>query len=435
MKEDTLTISTRRFQMLTGYAALMLAISFMPLARAETPSAPAPRASVFQPAVEVAHYWISSSERKALNVYRDAWKGLGGKWVDMPSKNKLAQVSMATDMIANGYPPAVIQWNANRESMELASMGVIQDIEEIAAADHWRDVLPRNLINHISYKGHIYFAPVNIHAENWIWTSTKIFDRLKLPLPTSWDGILTSAAKIKAAGYTPIALGSGAWEISLLFNDIVYSVYGADGYTRLLAGGNGNAAMEPAMLKALGILRRLSAFVDPGRRSKTWVEATLSVGRGRAAMQFMGDYAKGELKEAGLVVDKDFRCTLAPGTNSIYFVVIDAFAFPVSNNEQVRRSQRLFARQIMNVNNQLAFNRVKGSIPPRLDIQRDNLDSCGKVGLDLISREHGQVFAQSMLMPPQTSQGWIDIVAEFFNNPKISPEDTQRQLAEVLSQQ
>lgn len=416
-------MSTRRPSMSAGCAALLLAAAGA--AHAQAPAAPA---------VEVAHYWVSPSERKAFDVYRDAWRGLGGKWFDLPSRNKLAQVNMATEMIANGYPPAVIQWNANRESMELASMGVIQDIDEVAAADHWRDFLPRNLINHISYKGHIYFAPVDIHAENWVWTNKKIFDELKLIPPTSWEGVLASAAKIKQAGYTPIALGSGAWEISLLFNDIVYAVYGPDGYNRLLAGGDSNAAMEPAMLKALDILRRLSAFVDPARSGKTWVDATLSVGRGRAAMQFMGDYAKGELEQAGLKVDKDFRCTLAPGTESIYFVVIDAFAFPVSNNEQVRRSQRLFARQLMNVNNQLAFNRIKGSIPPRTDIQRSHLDTCGKVGLDLISRENGQVFAQSMLMPPQMSQGWIDIVADYFNNPKIPPLQTQRQLAEVLSQ-
>ena len=427
-------MTTRKHPMVRGYAVLALATALATAARAQPPSTPSPKGGVFQPSVEVAHYWISPSERKALDVYRDAWKGQGGKWIDMPSKNKLAQTSMSTDMIANGYPPAVIQWNANGESMELALMGVIQDIDDIAVADHWRDFLPQNLINHISYKGHIYFAPVNIHAENWVWTNKKIFDQLKLPPPTTWEGVLSSAAKIKAAGYIPIALGSGAWEISLLFNDIVYSVYGPKGYTRLLTGGDSNAAMEPAMLKALDILRRLSVFVDPARSGKTWVDATLSMGRGRAGMQFMGDYAKGELKEAGLVVDKDFRCTLAPGTESIYFVVIDAFAFPVTNNAQVRRSQRLFARQIMNVNNQLAFNGIKGSIPPRTDIQRNNLDTCGKIGLDLISRQHGQVFAQSMLMPPQMSQGWIDIVADYFNNPKIPPEKAQRQLAEVLSQ-
>jgi glucose/mannose transport system substrate-binding protein len=114
--------------------------------------------------------------------------------------------------------------------------------------------------------------------------------------------------------------------------------------------------------------------------------------------------------------------------------VIDAFAFPITHNEHDRRSQLLFARQIMNIDNQLAFNRVKGSIPVRTDIQRGNLDACGKIGLDFISRKGSQVSAQSMIMPSQMSQGWIDIVADYFNDPKIAPANAQRQLADVLSQ-
>lgn len=408
--------------------SLTLAISFLSLAHAESTS------SVFQPTVEVVHFWISPSESKALDVYRQAWKGLGGKWNDVPVKNKDAELKSVTDRIANGYPSTVMQWNANEGSKELPAMGVVQDIEEVAAADHWRDFLPGNVIDQISYKGRIYFAPTNIHAENWLWTNKKIFDKLKLPSPTSWDSVLDSATKIKAAGYTPIALGSGTWEISLIFNDIVYSIYGPEAYVRLMSGGDPNAVMRPEMLKALGILRHLSAFAEPVRTGKTWADATLSVGRGRAGMQFMGDWAKGELTEAGLVSDKDFRCTLAPGTESVYFVVVDAFAFPITNNGQDRRSQLLFARQIMDVDNQLAFNRIKGSIPVRTDVQRKNLDACGKVGLDLISRKGAQVAAQSMTMPSQMSQGWIDIVADYFNDPKISAVHAQHQLADVLSQ-
>lgn len=427
-------MTTHRHYLPLRCASLALAISFLPLAQAE-PSLPlAPRNSAFQPTVEVIHFWISQSENKALNVYRQAWKGLGGKWNDLPVKDKDAELKLVTDRIANGYPPTVMQWHANEGSKELPAMGVVQDIEEVAAADHWRDFLPVNVIDQISYKGRIYLAPTNIHAENWLWTSKKIFDKLKLPSPTSWDGLLDSAAKMKAAGYTAIALGSGTWEISLIFNDIVHSVYGAEAYARLMSGGDPQAAMAPEMLKALGILRQLSTFAEPVRSGKTWADATLSVGRGRAGMQFMGDWAKGEMTEAGLVADKDFRCTLAPGTESVYFVVIDAFAFPITNNEQDRRSQLLFARQVMNTDNQLAFNRVKGSIPVRTDIQRNHLDACGKIGLDLISRKGGQVSVQSVTMPSQMSQGWIDVVADYFNDPKMTPASAQRQLAEVLSQ-
>lgn len=416
------------------YAAMALVASFFPYAHAELSSPAVPKSSTFQPTVEVIHFWVSPSENKALNVYRQAWKGLGGKWNDLPVKNKDAELKLVTDRIANGYPSTVMQWHANEGSKELPAMGVVQDIEEVAAADHWRNFLPANVLDQISYKGRIYFAPTNIHAENWLWTNKKIFDKLKLPVPTGWYGLLDSAAKIKAAGYTAVALGSGTWEISLIFNDILYSLYGPAAYTRLMSGGSPQTAMEPEMLKALGILRQISTFAEPVRTGKTWADATRSVGRGKAGMQFMGDWAKGEMTEAGLSADKDFRCTLAPGTDSVYFVVVDAFAFPVTNNDQDRRSQLLFARQVMDTDNQLAFNRIKGSIPVRTDIRRKNLDACGKIGLDLISRKGGQVSAQSMTMPSQMSKGWIDVVADYFNDPKITPATAQRQLADVLSQ-
>lgn len=427
-------MKTRRKYFPLHCAALALAASFLPKVHAESSSTPVSKKGAFQPTVEVVHFWISQSENKALNVYRQAWKGLGGKWNDLPVKDKDAELKLVTDRIANGYPSTVMQWNANEGSKELPAMGVVQDIEEVAAADRWRAFLPENVVDQISYKGRIYFAPTNIHAENWLWTNKKIFDKLKLPVPTSWDSLLDSAAKIKAAGYTAVALGSGTWEISLIFNDILYSLYGHTGYTRLMGGGDPQAAMRPEMLKALGILRQISALAEPVRTGKTWADATLSVGRGKAGMQFMGDWAKGEMTEAGLVADKDFRCALAPGTESVYFVVVDAFAFPVTNNEQDRRSQLLFARQVMNTDNQLAFNRIKGSIPVRTDIQRNHLDSCGKIGLDLISRKGGQVSAQSMTMPSQMSKGWIDVVADYFNDPKMTPASAQRQLADVLAQ-
>lgn len=403
--------------------ALTLAIPAAPSSLADAP-----------PTVEVVHFWISKSESKALEVYRRSWRGAGRIWHDVPTKDKQTELKMVSDRITNGYPPTVMQWHANEGSKELPAMGVLQDIEEVATADHWRDLLPESVIDLITYNKKIYFAPVNIHAENWLWTNRKIFDRLKLTQPTTWDEVFDSAAKIKAAGYVPIAMGSATWEISLIFNDILYFTYGTQGYKRLMGGGDPKAAMEPEMLSALRILRRLSTFVEPSRAGKTWADATLAVGRGHAGMQFLGDYAKGELTNAGFVAGKDYRCRLAPGTESAYFMVIDAFAFPIASNKRDRNSQFLFARHLMDIDNQLAFNRLKGSIPVRTDIQSKDLDACGKIGLSFISNKNRQVSAQSMVMPSQMSQDWIDIVAEYFNNPNISAANTQRQLAEVLSQ-
>ncbi len=45
--------------------------------------------------------------------------------------------------------------------------------------------------------------------------------------------------------------------------------------------------------------RRLHDYVDPGSPGRNWNDATSLVIQGKAGMQFMGDWAKGEFTAAG----------------------------------------------------------------------------------------------------------------------------------------
>lgn len=391
------------------------------------------RAATAAPTVEVANYWVAPSEKKALDVYRRAWAALGGRWIDTPAHDRSAELKMVMDRIANGYPPTVMQWNANEGSRELPEMGVIQDIDAVARADHWRKVLPPMVLQAISYQGHVILAPTGIHAENWLWTNRRIFDQLGLTPPATWDAVLTDARKIAAAGYHPIAMGNGPWEVTQLFNGIVYAVYGRAGYLRLMKETDPKAAADPKMIQALTLLKRLRPFVWTDPAKPTWAQATRDVGSGRAAMQFMGDWAKGELLDAGFRVGRDFRCTPAPGTGDAYFLDIDAFAFPLTSRPEDRQAQLTFARMVMTVKNQLAFNALKGSISVRTDVPPEQLDACARVGLDRIMHPDSLVQAQSIAMPTQMSEAWIALVARYFNDPAMTPEAAQARIADILS--
>lgn len=386
-------------------------------------------------AVDVVHFWVSRSEAAALNVFRQAWIAGGNQWADMPTKNKVEVQRVVSERIANGYAPAVMQWNANEGSRELPEMGIVRDIDQLAQADHWRDVLPATVLDRISYKGKIYFAPTNIHAENWFWTSPAVFHEVGLTPPQTWDEIFAAADKIKANGRLPIALGGGRWEVSLIFNDIMYYKMGPEGYARVIRGDPEMVA-DPRMIEALAMLRRLSQYVEPAamRANKTWADATAAVGRGEAGMQFMGDWAKGELVARGYTVDKDFGCSLVPGTAIAYFMVIDAFAFPLTNREGAAEAQQAFARMVLDRGNQVAFSRIKGSLPVRTDVDPGSLDRCGQLGLQMIAEKKSVVSAQSMAMPTQMSEGWIGILGDFFNDSTMSPQTAQQRLHEVVMQ-
>jgi glucose/mannose transport system substrate-binding protein len=386
-------------------------------------------------AVDVVHFWVSQSEAKALDVFRKAWAASGNQWADMPAKDKVAVQRIVSDRVANGYAPAVMQWNANEGSRELPKMGIVLDIDQVARADHWHDVLPATVLDRITYKGKVYFAPTSIHAENWLWTSQTAFRDAGLSAPHSWDEIFAAAEKIKAGGRLPIALGGGRWEVSLIFNNILFHKLGSAGYARVISG-DATTVNDLRVLEALEMLRRLSHYVEPAaaREGKSWADATAAVGKGEAGMQFMGDWAKGELVARGYTVDADFDCSLAPGTAIAYFMVIDAFAFPLTNREEAADAQHSFARMVLDRDNQVAFSRIKGSLPVRTDVDPSGLDRCGKLGLQMITERKGEVSAQSMAMPSQMSEGWIGVLADFFDNPAISPETAQRLLHEVVMQ-
>ncbi|GGX93264.1 sugar ABC transporter substrate-binding protein [Litchfieldella qijiaojingensis] len=385
-------------------------------------------------AVDVVHYWISKSESAALDVYRQAWTEAGNRWADLPVENEAALKRIVSDRIANGYPPAVTQWNVDEGARELPEMGIVNDIEPVVREDHWRDRLPSFVLERISYQEKVYFAPSDIHVENWLWTSQKIFDELGLETPETWDDIFAAADRIAAAGYRPIALGSAPWEIALIFHNIMYYAMGPEEYARVF-NGDAEAVLDPRMLDALDLLRRVSRYVEPpeARAGKNWADATAMIGRGEAGMQFMGDWAKGELVSLGYTADRDFGCNLTPGTSITYFMVIDAFAFPLTTREGETQAQQAFARMVLDPNNQVAFSRLKGSLPVRTDVDPRGLDRCGQLGLQRILDEKHEASVHSRAMPSHEMVAWISILAEFFDDKTISSRTAQQRLYQVVN--
>jgi glucose/mannose transport system substrate-binding protein len=87
---------------------------------------------------------------------------------------------------------------------------------------------------------------------------------------------------------------------------------------------------------------------------------------------------------------------------------------------------------VLDRDNQVAFSRIKGSLPVRTDVDPSGLDRCGRLGLQMIAEKKGEVSAQSM--PTQLSDGWIDVLADFFNHLTITSETAQRRLHDVVMQ-
>ena len=93
----------------------------------------------------------------------------------------------------------------------------------------------------------------------------------------------------------------------------------------------------------------------------------------------MGDWAKGEFKNANKEAGKDYLCYRFPGTDGSVLYNTDMFAFfQVSADRQA--AQTALAETTMNPEVQIDFNVIKGSAPARMDVSDAKFDACGKKG-------------------------------------------------------
>jgi len=393
-------------------------------------------ASAAEKSVEVVHWWTSGGEAAALKVLKDDMQKKGFAWKDSPvaggGGDQARTVLRAR--VAAGNPPDAMQM-LGFIITDYAEEGLLGDLTPVATKEGWDKVVPAPLQKFDKYKGHWVAAPVNIHRTNWIWANKKIFDELKIAPPKTFDELLAAADKMKKAGYIPLAHGGQPWQDATIFDSAVLSAGGADFYKKALVDLDKSALGSKTMEKAFEQMQKLRTLVDPNFPGRDWNLATAMVINGKAGMQIMGDWAKGEFLKAGKKPNVDFLCFQYPGTEGMFTFNSDAFAmFKVGKEQEV--GQMALASSIMDKNFQEQFNLVKGSIPARMDVSDANFEACGKKSMaDLKialknNALHGS-FAHGHAVPESIKGAMIDVVTKFFNSGGSPAEATKQLVAAV----
>ncbi len=384
--------------------------------------------------VEVLHWWTSGGEAKAVGTLKEAFEKQGGKWEDSPIAGGGGDAAMTAlrARVMAGNPPAAVQLKGPG-IQEWADQGSLADVEDVAKAEKWDDVLPPSLAEIMKYQGKYVAAPVNVHRIDWMWINPAVLAKVGAEVPKTWDEFNAVADKLKAAGITPLAHGGQPWQDATVFETIVLSM-GADFYRKALIELDQEALTGDTMVKVFDQLRKLRGYVDPGFSGRDWNLATAMVMNGEAGFQIMGDWAKGEFLAAGKVPGKDFICAPTPGNG--YSFNTDSFAFfKVAGDDRIE-GQKVLASLIMSPEFQETFNLAKGSIPARTDIKLDKFDSCAlKSYEDMTAAVKNNTFVPSMaheMAVPRTVRGeFLDVVTNFFNS-EMSSADAAKAMGEAV---
>ncbi len=369
--------------------------------------------------VEVLHWWTSGGEAAALDVLKKDLESKGITWTDMPVAGGGGTEAMTVlrARVTAGNAPTAVQM-LGFDILDWAKEGALGNLDEVAGKEGWDKVIPGALQKFSKYDGHWIAAPVNVHSTNWMWINKAALDKAGGKEPANWDELIALLDNFKAQGITPIAHGGQPWQDATIFDAVVLSL-GNDFYKKAFIDLDSATLGSDKMKEAFDRMTKLRSYVDDNFSGRDWNLASGMVIEGKAGLQFMGDWAKGEFLKAKKEPGKDFVCMRFPGTQGSVTFNSDQFAMVKVAADKVP-AQLAMASAIESPTFQSAFNVVKGLVPARTDVPDTAFDACGKKAIkDLAEANKNGTLMGSMAHghanPAAVKNAIYDVVTREFN--------------------
>lgn len=319
------------------------------------------------------NWWTSGGELAAINavnaLYTKTYPGVELINVGVAGGGGVNFKGATLTKLQGGDPYDVFQLHAGLEVVQYDPEKYLSPVDDIINTGEGT-VMPQSLKDLLTYKGHMWTVPMNIHHGNVLWVNKKIFADNNLTPPTTWDEFFKVADALKAKGIVPLAMGgSGGWEVSLPFESVLISELGPAGYKGLFDGTT--KWSDPKVAQALDLYKKVLPYTNADRTALSWDQAVALVIQGKAAMNIMGDWADGEFLKANKT-SADYTGIPAPGNTGTFLLISDGFALPLQAKNKDNAAN--FLKLITGKDAQVAFNIKKGSICSRTDCDYSNFD-------------------------------------------------------------
>ncbi len=367
---------------------------------------------------ELVNVWTGTGERQMLKVLADNYEAAGGKFVNTPTPTGNTVMAMTVNRIVGGNPPTASQFAFSRIFDDLLKKGQLADIDDVAKAEGWQRVLPKEIYDGISFNGKVYLAPVDITSMNRLYYNIPVLKKAGIDKPPTEinDEFFAALDKLKASGVIPLALGGNAQQYRWTWDAVMSAVGGKDQWLAVYVQRDPKAMKNDRQRKVFETFRRLRNYIDKGSSGRAWQPTTNLVISGQAGMQILGDWGKAEFDAAGKKAGVDYGCGLPGG---IFVMTGDVIAFPKQKSAEAERAQKLLAKVAMAPATQLDFNLKHASIPPRTDVPvagNAGFDQCVQTAAAIYSKGTDVVRNSALIVSPDQMGSIVDLLSEYFNS-------------------
>ncbi len=353
--------------------------------------------------VEIFSWWTSGGESDALQAVLDIHKeripkaSVTNAAVDFADKAR----EKLQDRMEKAIPPDTFQANIGADLFKWVLLNgnddsetKVESLQKLAEENGWLDVFDPDILAAASHDGKLYGLPVNVHRINSLFIRKDLFEKHGLTAPTSLeelhtvcDTIMNDAdiqAEAPGGRMACLALGNKwSWTLGLVgFQMVMPAIAGPEYFESFWLGNESasDAELQDTLDETLYLYCggtdtsdcANTTYFNQDIDDVTWDVAVQKLVSGDAMMAPMGDWAKGLLDGEGLEPGVDYEVVPFPGSDGTYIFTADTFALPKGAPNRAGAIELL--KTFASKEGQIAFNKLKGSIPTRTDVEATEFD-------------------------------------------------------------
>ncbi len=314
-------------------------------------------------------------------------------------------------------PPDIAAWYAGNRMAPQVKAGLFEDVTALWEKEGLNESLKSANLS-MTIDGKKWGVPYTYYQ--WgMYYRKDLFEKNGIAVPKNWAEFTAACAKLKAAGITPIAIGTKAfWPTGGWFDYLNVRTNGYEFHMELTAGKV--PYTDPrvkATMEKWGELVKMGAFLE-NHAAIDWQEALPQVVQGKAAMYLMGNFAVAPLKEAGLTNDNlgFFQFPeITPGIPMAEDAPMDTLHIPsgAKNKEDAMK----FLAYVAKPEVQTAWNTTLGQLPVNNKSTVAD-DPFLKAGFSMLSNAYALAQFYDRDAPAEMAKAGMEGFQEFMTKPE-----------------
>lgn len=326
--------------------------------------------------LEVVHGWNSGDGKAAIEALKTAFKeehsdisteynGAGG------DANSNLNTVIANRLQNNDLMGSFANWPGKHlERYRGALMNAEGDVWKEAGL---KDTIHKATVDQCTFNDKMPAVPIGSHRMNNLFYNVHVFKEAGVD-PKSLDSVDALISALKTIGQNTDAVPmtqamSAPWTNLQLFAQILTSQSGVKAYMNFIKGNPNGKAIRSALKATKTILQN---HINDNASTLKMTGANEKIINGSAGCVHQGNWLYGAYRKSDQVkYQTDWDWIPFPGTEGVYFFHLDSFVAPANNPTPKLTKQWL--RFVGSKKAQITFNKKKGSVPVRTDVDPSKL--------------------------------------------------------------